>query len=198
MSKTDWKEVYQRIAKEKKSYHANKHGMWGISLLGKNIPAFPNMKIVDLGCGDGSFANYLLHSSNATSADGIDIVRVRGVETNVNFIQMDLDESVPLPYADNSIGLITAFDSMEHLSEEGLRFRIPDIYRCICPNGRFYMSAPNWSSVFHFKDGTTMELHRTMKPEKWWIDLCSEAGFRHTESLWVNKDKTKPYMMFAK
>ena len=104
-------------------------------------PLARGRRCLDVGCGEGYGAASLAAESEA--AYGLDnseeaVARARAAFPEVAFVRGDCDM---LPFADASLGLVTAFEVIEHL-RDGARL-ISEAARVLAPAGVFLVSTPN-------------------------------------------------------
>ena len=93
------------------------------------------------------------------------------------------DLSGRLPFEDNSIGEIRAFDFLEHLYPDDAIHLIEEIYRVLAPNGKFESLTPSTIG-----NGAFMDLHhRSFWNRCSWIYFTDDA---HRE-LYGTKAKFK-------
>ncbi|MFY8109713.1 MAG: class I SAM-dependent methyltransferase [Bacteroidia bacterium] len=103
-----------------------------------------NKITADIGCADGYGTQFLADYSNKTtgvdySAETVKIANEKHKnKTNLNFISSSVP---PLPFEDNSLEVITAFQFIEHI-EDRLGF-IKEVKRVLKPGGTFLCSTPN-------------------------------------------------------
>ncbi len=103
-----------------------------------------NKITADIGCADGYGTQFLADYSNKTtgvdySAETVKIANEKHKnKTNLNFISSRVP---PLPFEDNSLEVITAFQFIEHI-EDRLGF-IKEVKRVLKPGGTFLCSTPN-------------------------------------------------------
>lgn len=95
---------------------------------------------LDLGCGNGK--TLLSLPDNFSELHGVDILDILSADAQakVRFASADLNFE-KLPYPDNSIELVTAFQIIEHL--ENPFFVMRETYRILKPGGIFMFSVPN-------------------------------------------------------
>jgi SAM-dependent methyltransferase len=101
---------------------------------------------LDIGCGDGSFTAQIANLVGAAGVFGVDIspfalkeARKKGIVVN----EVNINED-NLPFDDDSIGLITSFELIEHLVNTDNLLR--EAYRVLKPKGYFILSTPNIAS----------------------------------------------------
>jgi ubiquinone/menaquinone biosynthesis C-methylase UbiE len=103
-----------------------------------------NKITADIGCADGYGTQFLADYSNKTT--GVDYsnetVKIANEKhknkTNLKFISSSVP---PLPFEDNSLEVLTAFQFIEHI-EDRLGF-IKEVKRVLKPGGIFLCSTPN-------------------------------------------------------
>lgn len=95
---------------------------------------------LDLGCGNGK--TLLALQNNFSELHGIDILDILSDEAKakVKFASADLNFE-KLPYLDNSLDLVTAFQIIEHLENPFLIMR--ETHRILKSGGIFMFSVPN-------------------------------------------------------
>lgn len=95
---------------------------------------------LDLGCGNGK--TLLSLPNNFNEIHGVDILDILSPEAKakVKFSSADLNFE-KLPYPNNSIELVTAFQIIEHLENPFWVMR--EVYRVLRPGGIFMISVPN-------------------------------------------------------
>jgi len=98
--------------------------------------------IVDMGCGSGEFLQQL-KEAGFTNLSGADANDSENFDKDIVFKKVDICHE-NLPWMENSIDLITAWETFEHL--ENPHFVIKEIVRVLKPGGYLVISMPN---VFH-------------------------------------------------
>ena len=101
--------------------------------------------ILDCGCNNGAYANYLGNRLGAQAVYGIEINRLLANQArgnNIRVVQADLNGY--WPFQSNSLSIITAFNLLEHLVETQ-RF-ISELYRVLRPGGYAIINTPNLAS----------------------------------------------------
>jgi ubiquinone/menaquinone biosynthesis C-methylase UbiE len=103
-----------------------------------------NKITADIGCADGYGTQFLADYSNKTtgvdySSETVKIANEKHKnKTNLKFISSSVP---PLPFEDNSLEVLTAFQFIEHI-EDRLGF-IKEVKRVLKPGGIFLCSTPN-------------------------------------------------------
>jgi SAM-dependent methyltransferase len=120
----------------------------------KSLPDFPNLKILDLSCGDARILSELaqyggeLHGTRFKEGDYI--IEGHPVDPKVTIIN-GVDLSRPLPFEDKSFDLVLMKEVLEHLPNHPSV--IYEAGRILKPGGTFIASTPNMHrlhSRFHF------------------------------------------------
>ncbi len=105
------------------------------------IDLAPNTPILEVGCGDGSFTKELVKYSPDVTAIDISESQIennRRLFGGITFRQHDVAE--PLPFADNSFGVIWCSEVLEHLFEPG--YAVREMYRVLRPGGKLLITVP--------------------------------------------------------
>lgn len=107
-------------------------------------------RLLDLGCGDGSFTLEMAKKVGTTELYGIDVFEesIQQCEANgIKAYQADLNE--PMPVGSESFDAVCANQLLEHLNHTDLF--IKEIYRLLMHGGYAVISVPNlaaWHNVF--------------------------------------------------
>lgn len=97
-------------------------------------------KVVDVGCGQGSFGRYLTDREYI----GVDIVHYPEFPDDGRFIQSDLDRcEIRLP--DNYAEVVCSIETIEHL--ENPRALMRELQRITAPGGTIIVTTPNQLSL---------------------------------------------------
>lgn len=103
----------------------------------------PGDRVLDLGCGDGTFAATAA-ASGAGSVTGVDIAqaaldRARRAHPHLTFELVD--ENDPLPFPDNRFELVWASEVIEHIADTA-RW-LSEVRRVLVPGGRLALTTPD-------------------------------------------------------
>ncbi len=116
----------------------------------------PGSRVLDFGCGPGSFLSVLGDVHPNVSAIGVDIVKSQIDFANshiaskfengrISFLTIN---SPSLPFGDNSFDFITCVEVIEHI-HPFIALRIfSEIKRVLKPNGRILVVTPNYNSMW--------------------------------------------------
>jgi len=110
------------------------------------IESQPGTKLIDLGCGDGTFAMELFERSRAEEIYGADFLEQscqKAIEKGIIARRVDLNE--PLPFDDESFDAVHANQVIEHLI--GTDCFVKEIYKILKPGGYSIISTPNLASL---------------------------------------------------
>lgn len=138
------------------------------------------LKILDVGCGTGANLEMLSQFGNAegvdVSVEALDFCRARGLQ------QVKLGAAEALPYAGNSLDLVTALDVVEHLDDDvaGLK----EMKRVLRPGGEVVLFVPAFMFLWGVQDDISNHRRRyTMAGLK---AVVSQAGLEIGRASYVN------------
>lgn len=105
------------------------------------------LRLLDIGCGDGKYFNYLCGiGCTPSNIHGVEVSRKR-VErcqalgwTNAAY----LAPGQPLPYADGSFDVVNLMEVIEHVPADQAPALVADITRVLTPDGMLLISTPNY------------------------------------------------------
>lgn len=125
------------------------------------LPQAEHVRILDVGCGTGTMLGYLSEFGQVQGVDAsesaIAFCRERGLE-NVRHVP---DGALPFP--DRSFELVTAFDVIEHIEDDGAALR--DLRRLIAPGGALMLSVPAYSFLWGRQDEISHHKRRYTAPD---------------------------------
>lgn len=135
----------------------------------KTIGVGSNLKILDIGCGDGLLSIALARKKN--SVIGIDVSDV-SIELanknkrifncqNVKFRQMDCRR---LLFPNNYFDLAVSFDLIEHLHPDDLSLHLDEVYRILKKDSFYLISTPN--KIFYLSGGLHLKTYTHSSIEK--------------------------------
>lgn len=130
--------------------------------------------VVDIGCGNGVFAELLGRSPAIVTA--FDVVDNRRF-TDAHDFELLTDYR---QLAEIRADLYTAWDVLEHIPEENLPPFLAAI-RAADPKLGFAFTVAHWKHDGW--RGDDVEYHVTVKPWEWWLPRFLEAGFRSVDVL---------------
>ncbi len=105
-----------------------------------------NLKILDVGSGEGGTSKVLSRDNIVTS---FDTNKIRLLRQQNSFSQFNLlcGSSSSLPFKNNSLDLVILQDVLEHL--DNMKKLINNVYNLLNDNGMIYLSTPNKFSVIN-------------------------------------------------
>ena len=108
----------------------------------------PTKKILEVGCGDGSFLKLVCTTLDPEIACGVDIsgrsLKI-AKDSGVEVIRCDLDEG--LPFKNESFNLVLCFDVIEHLFDPDNL--LTEAYRVLSQGGSIVITTPNLASWYN-------------------------------------------------
>ena len=146
----------------------------------------PGQRVLDLGCGDGSFAAALLGAG--ASVVGADVSaealrRAREAAPAAEFVQSD--EGAPLPFADGSFELVWCGETLEHVVD--VSQLLGEVRRVLAAGGMLLATTPNQARLAVALEALTgNRLDRRLDPRSDHLrfftartlrSLLSDAGF---------------------
>lgn len=137
-------------------------------------------KILNAGIATGATSIMLEKHGEVTSleydSDCCEFVRE---ELGIEVINASLTE---LPFADEYFDVICAFDVIEHIQDD--RKAIAEIYRCLRPGGKVFLTVPAFESLWSEHDVINHHFKRYRLPE--FVSLQQEAGFTSSYRSYFN------------
>jgi len=121
-------------------------GKFAKSVLEK-VVACNNLKILDLGSGEGGTSKVLSENNNVISFE-ISKERLRRQSESAQNIKRLCGSALDLPFNKNSFDVIILQDVIEHLAKKDKVSE--EIYHLLKKNGVVYLSTPNKTSVINF------------------------------------------------
>ena len=137
----------------------------------------PSSKILDLGCGEGSFIKRM--NDKGFNAQGIDSNEECAKELNV--ILGCVPEAL-MEFESNSYDIITSFHLIEHMPLDKYKKMILEIKRLLKKNGKIIFETPNTQSLitmsqYYYKDPT----HLMPRHPEIYLNILDFNGFKNCE-----------------
>ena len=115
-------------------------------------------QVLDCACGTGYGVRLLREQGLAARVIGVDIaaasIKYAWKHHGVSAAMYVCASADRLPLADASVDLVTSFETIEHVSDDG--FLVNEFYRVLRPNGKLIVSTPNqWpleNTPFHVRE----------------------------------------------
>lgn len=124
----------------------------------KRIP--PHARVLDMGCGPGSFLSILGHMYPKVTAVGVDIAgpqidfahsRVSSLfaDERIKFDRIE-ENSGKISYPDASFDVITCIEVIEHIHPYFVSKLLSEARRLLKPDGKLIITTPNYRSFWPF------------------------------------------------
>lgn len=169
-------------------------GLWNISFSLNDetflnlLDANPKAKILDIGCGDGTFT---LRCANKVMSNDICVLEKDDEFINIvknkciNVIKCDINSDFPI--GDNSFDIVTSNQVIEHLVD--VDNYIKEIHRILKPNGYAIISTENlssWHNIFAlllgyraFSQGCSSRVHIGNPMSPHFLENTSKDSMTH-------------------
>lgn len=137
-----------------------------VKIINSEIGKHKNIKILDIGCGDGILEEYLgLHMSNY-SVTGIDVSE-KSIEVanskNIPFCKFVIYDGMNIKMEDNSVNLVILSNVMHHVDKVNQGNLVKEINRVLCVGGSLVVFEHNPINPFTQYLVKTCELDRYAK-----------------------------------
>lgn len=130
-------------------------------------------KSLDVGCGVGFVVELMGRAPFDLESYGIDVspAAIEAASRRVPSDRLAVANGISIDHADNTFDLVTCFDVLEHLDESDVQAFAAEINRVTKPGGTLMCSVAlrPASAIDRFGDN----VHRTVKPLDWWLDILS-------------------------
>jgi 2-polyprenyl-3-methyl-5-hydroxy-6-metoxy-1,4-benzoquinol methylase len=120
-------------------------GKFVLSIISK-VRECQNLKILDIGSGEGGTSKVLSEDNIVASFD-INKIRLQRQQNSFSDINLLCGSSSSLPFKNHSLDLIILQDVLEHLNNR--KKLIHNIYNLLDGNGMIYLSTPNKFSIIN-------------------------------------------------
>lgn len=152
-------------------------------LIQQYFPANRGARILDLGCGQGALI-HLAHLAGYRRIQGVDCspeqiaaarrLGINGVQEGELFAALS---SMP----ENSLDCVVTFDVIEHFAKSEVMVLIEEVWRVLCPGGRWIIHAPNGESPFCSRMRYADFTHEIAFTRQSLPQLLSASGFRSVD-----------------
>lgn len=157
---------------------------------------FANGTVLDIACGPGYGANYLMNSGAKTviggdySEQAIQYARLHYSQDGLSFLRLDAQQ---MPFRNNSFDVIVSLETIEHL--ERYQDFLHDCERTLKEDGIFICSTPNRKATYgsrdpyHFREFSVDELSELIaryfaEIKLYGQDFLKRAAILKRELLW--------------
>jgi ubiquinone/menaquinone biosynthesis C-methylase UbiE len=136
-----------------------------VRLVLDEVNAQPGQKILDVGCGDGIWTNYLADATTAeihgldVSKHDLTIAKKRAKQSNVT-VHYHLEDATKMSFKANSFDTVFSISTLEHTDNDDPIFK--EMYRVLKPGGKLIVSMPT---------------DRVLPIVKWWLKLPKPLRF---------------------
>lgn len=135
----------RRMMAQKKTYEYNTS--W--DKVTRVFPAGEHLKILDIGCGDGSLTKHLLVNHEVFGIDADHRAVRAAYAAGLQALRGDLEDR--LPFQNSHFDVVLALDVLEHVAD--IDFILNEVRRVLKDTGYFIVSLPN-----HFDLRTRLEI----------------------------------------
>jgi SAM-dependent methyltransferase len=123
-------------------------------------PLGDDARVLDLGCGVGGMLEPLAEFGRVAGTDtdraSLRLCRERGFTRVLEAV------GPALPFADGSVGLVTAFDVLEHIEAEAET--LAECLRVLEPGGALFLSGPSYQILYTHQDAAVEHKRRYTVP----------------------------------
>lgn len=141
------------------------------------------MDCLDIACGAG-YGSAILRKSHKRVL-GIDIDREVIIQNKKRYqdVEFETGSITEIPLADSSIGFITCFETIEHLSKNDGQIAAKELFRVAKDNSTCLVSSPNrfWMKFIHLIKPNPFHIHEYYPKEL--ISVFTDAGWKYDCSL---------------
>jgi len=150
-----------------------------IQALRRFCPNQKPLRLLDIGCGTGSFLmRILMDVSSAWNLHGIDFseVAIQQAREQHRQIQFQCGDATILPFANDSFEAVTCYGSWEHFEKPAAA--IAEASRILAPGGHVFAMLP------------TLGIHRTDRADEGWYEDTEVPGATYRQMQWNLKWET--------
>ena len=153
-----------------------------IKYISKQIKKINKPKILDIGCGTGSFLYCCEKSLKKSILDGVEYDQrlIEQARLNLRNAKISQGTAEKLPYDDSVFDVVTSFQVIEHVVNPDNM--ILEIRRVLKPNGIMVITTPNLNGLGRRVHGSTWtgyrDDHISLKASSDWSKHITEHNFR--------------------
>jgi len=166
------------------------------TIINRYIPPKKNLKILELGCGYGSFLFFLKEYGYIdcigvdTSDEQLEMAHSLGID---NVIKSDLMNFL-LNAKDSSYEIIIAIDILEHFTKDEINIIANHLFRILTENGMIVTHQPNATSPFGMRSRYGDFSHEIAFTRNSIKQIFSSNGFQDIRAI---EDKPIPHSFFS-
>ena len=153
-----------------------------------------SIKLLDIGCADGTTTTQISKMSNLLDVTGIDYFKgavdhAKKRNSNIKFVHADVHK---LPFKDASYEMVTAIETLEHLKNPNQAFR--EIFRILKPRGYLIIGQDTNSLLFRliwflwtrWRGSVWKNSHISCMRPKDLMKVLKKQGFKVEKSKIIN------------
>jgi len=110
----------------------------------KLIPDLNNIKVLEIGCGSGSFAKLLIQRFPTIQLTAVDISdqAITNAKKNIPGIDFQVADAQNLQFEDSSFDFVISCETLEHIPEP--KKMLKEMHRVLKKSGRFILTTENY------------------------------------------------------
>lgn len=153
-------------------------------ILGRHFQPRSDIRILDAGCGTGKMLVELETYARTApvgfdfSAEAVKFLRLRGINTVLQASTTDI------PFKSESFDLVTSFDVLCQLPDDGDRHALREFHRVLKPGGKIYVRLPAYPWMFANHDRCSLTFRRYYRGDL--VAKVEHAGFRILKASYAN------------
>ncbi len=164
---------YDRQYYEEREVHSERWKPYNDSVALALADTLGPTRVLDVGCGVGNLVKSFLDAGVA-DANGLDISKAAVEMSHVTEKLAVCDVTRErFPFDDDTFDLVTSFEFVEHIPDEGVRHVYQEIARVLKRGGHYFQQTPVPGSAAAKIDPT----HVNVKNRRGWLKLAREYGF---------------------
>jgi ubiquinone/menaquinone biosynthesis C-methylase UbiE len=155
------------------------------SLLEKDLAGRTGLSVLDVGCGTGYSIRWIKERFEAETALGVDSSKEAALLWKDRGIDSAAIASVDsLPFGASQFDLVTCFDVVYQLEEEGVRRALSEMHRVLKPGGLLFIREPAYEWLRGSHDLAVGTRHRFTLKEM--TGIINSLGFMRKRATYAN------------